>query len=58
MSYTGREVLQAASGISKEDFEVIAWLTGELGVAHRQLQYQTTPGHTGTTLEESLLCVS
>jgi hypothetical protein len=29
MSYTGREVLQAAGGISKEDFEVIAWLTGK-----------------------------
>jgi hypothetical protein len=29
MSYTGREVLQAAAGIAKDDFEVIAWLTGE-----------------------------
>jgi hypothetical protein len=29
MSYTGREVLQAAAAITKDDFEVIAWLTGE-----------------------------
>jgi hypothetical protein len=29
MSYTGREVLQGAAGIIKDDFEVIAWLTGE-----------------------------
>jgi hypothetical protein len=29
MSYTGREALQAAAGITKKDFEVIAWLTGQ-----------------------------
>ena len=28
MSYTGREALQAVAGITKDDFEVIAWLTG------------------------------
>lgn len=28
MSYTGREALQAAGGVTKEDFDIIAWLTG------------------------------
>jgi hypothetical protein len=32
MSYTGRDVLQAAAGITKQDFDIISWLTGVITV--------------------------
>jgi hypothetical protein len=43
MSYTGRDVLQAAAGITKQDFDIISWLTGVWAiVGYTPVQPKTT----------------